>query len=122
MLAGHVDGVAGLLGAADVYVNPALAEAFPYGVLEAMSAGPACVVTDAGTAEAIVDGESGVVVDGRSRMRRLAVIALLRIPSGPVAWGRRRGTGVVEVQPQQMIDGTIEVQCRGDGGSDRRDA
>ena len=54
---------AGLLGAADVFVNPALAESFPYAVLEAMSAGCPCVVTDAGrTAEAIARRESGIVV------------------------------------------------------------
>jgi glycosyltransferase involved in cell wall biosynthesis len=63
LLAGHVERVADLLGAADVFVNPALAEAFPYGVLEAMSAGCPCVVTNAGgTEEAVRDGESGVVV------------------------------------------------------------
>jgi glycosyltransferase involved in cell wall biosynthesis len=55
--------VAGLLAAADVFVNPARAESFPYGILEAMSLGCPCVVTDAGgSAEAIVDGDSGLVV------------------------------------------------------------
>ncbi len=63
LLAGHVDSVPGLLAAADVFVNPALAESFPYGILEAMSLARPCVVTDAGgSAEAIVDGESGIVV------------------------------------------------------------
>jgi glycosyltransferase involved in cell wall biosynthesis len=62
-LAGHVADPSGLLAAADVFVNPALAEAFPYGILEAMAAGAPCVVTDAGgSAEAVVDGESGLVV------------------------------------------------------------
>lgn len=112
MLAGHVDGVAGLLGAADVYVNPALAEAFPYGVLEAMSAGRACVVTDAGgTAEAIVDGESGVVVPtGDPDRLAAAVIALLEDPER----ARRLGEAARErvssrFNRRQMIDGTIEV-------------
>jgi glycosyltransferase involved in cell wall biosynthesis len=63
LLAGHVPSVAGLLAAADVFVNPARAESFPYGILEAMSLGCPCVVTDAGgSAEAIVDGDSGLVV------------------------------------------------------------
>jgi len=63
LLAGHVPAVAGLLAAADVFVNPARAESFPYGILEAMSLGCPCVVTDAGgSAEAIVDGDSGLVV------------------------------------------------------------
>ena len=63
LLAGQVAAPAGVLAAADVFVNPALAESFPYGILEAMSLGRPCVVTDAGgSAEAIVDGESGRVV------------------------------------------------------------
>jgi glycosyltransferase involved in cell wall biosynthesis len=63
LLSGHVDGVGGLLRAADVFVNPALAEGLPYAVLEAMSIGSACLVTDAGgTPEAIEDGRSGIVV------------------------------------------------------------
>lgn len=62
-LAGQIPDPSGLVAAADVFVNPALAEAFPYGILEAMAAGRPCVVTDAGgSAEAIVDGESGLVV------------------------------------------------------------
>jgi glycogen(starch) synthase len=112
MLAGHVEGVAGLLGAADVYVNPALAEAFPYGVLEAMSAGRACVVTDAGgTAEAILDGESGVVVPTADPDRlAAAVVALLADPER----ARRLGTAARErvssrFTRKRMIEGTIDV-------------
>jgi glycosyltransferase involved in cell wall biosynthesis len=112
MLAGHVDGVAGLLEAADVYVNPALAEAFPYGVLEAMSAGRACVVTDAGgTAEAILDGESGVVVPTADPDRlAAAVVALLADPER----ARRLGTAARErvssrFTRKRMIEGTIDV-------------
>ncbi len=62
-LAGHLGDPGALVAIADVFVNPALAESFPYGILEAMALGRPCVVTDVGgSAEAIVDGESGVVV------------------------------------------------------------
>ena len=112
LLAGHVDGVAGLLGAADVFVNPALAESFPYGVLEAMSVGCSCIVTDAGgTAEAIVDGESGIVVPTGDPDRLAgAVIAMLSDP----ALGSRLGEAarkrvISRFSRKQMIDGTIAV-------------
>ena len=53
-LAGHLEDPGALLAIADVFVNPALAESFSYGILEAMAHGCACVVTDAGgSAEAI---------------------------------------------------------------------
>lgn len=47
----------------DVFVHPSWAESFPYVILEAMSLGRAIVATDVGgTSEAIVDGESGLLV------------------------------------------------------------
>ena len=112
MLAGHVDGVAGLLGAADVFVNPALAESFPYGVLEAMSAGRPCVVTDAGgTAEAIIDGESGLVVaPGDAGALAEAVNSMLEAPERARALGLAARERVISrFGRQQMIDGTLAV-------------
>ena len=78
-LAGQLGDPSGLLAAADVFVNPALAEAFPYGILEAMAAARPCVVTDAGgSAEAVLDGESGLVVPpGEPDALAAAVIRLL---------------------------------------------
>lgn len=56
------DSLAALRGA-DVFVHPALAEAFPYVVLEAMSVGAPVVASGVGgVGEAVVDGESGILV------------------------------------------------------------
>ena len=112
LLAGHVDGVAGLLGAADVFVNPALAEAFPYAVLEAMSAGCPCVVTDAGgTAEAIVDGESGLVVPTHDADALAEGIrALLADPDRAAALGAAARERVSTLfTRERMVAGTAAV-------------
>ncbi|MFN8113674.1 MAG: glycosyltransferase family 4 protein [Solirubrobacterales bacterium] len=111
-LAGHVPDPSGLSAAADVFVNPALAEAFPYGVLEAMAAGAPCVVTDAGgCAEAIADGESGLVVPvGDAEALAAAVNGLLadrdtaaRMADAAAARVRERFTR------ERMIAGTEAV-------------
>jgi glycogen(starch) synthase len=55
--------VPAVLAGADVFVNAAWAEAFPYSVLEAMAAERPIVATDAGgTGEAIEDGVTGRLV------------------------------------------------------------
>ncbi|MEZ5156091.1 MAG: glycosyltransferase family 4 protein [Solirubrobacterales bacterium] len=78
-LVGHVDRPGALVALADVFVNPALAESFPYGILEAMAQACPCVVTDAGgSAEAIADGHTGLVVPtGDSTALAAAVTRLL---------------------------------------------
>lgn len=61
----HADPSA-VLRASDVFVLPSWAESFPYVVLEAMSARLPIVSTDVGgIGEAIVDGESGLLVAPR---------------------------------------------------------
>jgi glycosyltransferase involved in cell wall biosynthesis len=56
----------GVLRGVDVFVHPSWAEAFPYVVLEAMSLGRAIVASDVGgVGEAVVDGESGLLVPAR---------------------------------------------------------
>jgi glycosyltransferase involved in cell wall biosynthesis len=112
LLAGHVDDVAGLLESADVYVNPALAEAFPYGVLEAMSVARPCVVTDAGgTAEAIINGESGLVVaPGDPAALADAVGAVLKSPERARALGLAAQERVLSrFDRRQMVEGTMAV-------------
>jgi L-malate glycosyltransferase len=55
-----------VLRASDVFVLPSWAESFPYVILEAMSARLPIVSTDVGgIGEAIVDGESGLLVGPR---------------------------------------------------------
>jgi glycosyltransferase involved in cell wall biosynthesis len=119
LLAGHVEGVAGLLAAADVFVNPALAESFPYGILEAMSLACPCVVTDAGgSAEAIVDGQSGrVVAADDARALAGAVIELLAAPATARRYGDAAAKRVRErFTRERMIAGTEAVYAELLGG------
>lgn len=54
------------LAALDLFILPSAWEAFPIGVVEALAAGVPQVVTDVGgTAEAIADGETGLLVAPR---------------------------------------------------------
>ena len=68
-LAGHVtflglrDDVHRLLGAVDVFTLPSHREGFPRSIIEAMAAGKPVVATNIrGSREAIVDGETGLLV------------------------------------------------------------
>jgi glycosyltransferase involved in cell wall biosynthesis len=63
---GYRDDVAALLRDADVFVLPSLYEGLPVSLLEAMAAGTPVVATAVdGTDEAIVHGESGILVPPR---------------------------------------------------------
>lgn len=62
-LLGLTEGPQEVLSGAFAFVNPAYAEAFPYTVIEAMSAGVPIVATNVGgTGEAIEDGVTGFLV------------------------------------------------------------
>jgi len=122
LLAGHVDGIPGLLAAADAFVNPALAESFPYGILEAMAIRCPIVVTDAGgSAEAIVDGESGLVVPpGDAAALAAALAALLTDREQARRLGEAAAVRVRErFTRERMIAGTeavyAELGARTDG-------
>ncbi len=95
-LLGLVDDVPAVLAGADVFVNAAWAEAFPYSVLEAMAAERPIVATDVGgTREAIEDDVTGRLVpafdadrlaeaildlvDNRDRAERMAAAARERM-------------------------------------------
>jgi glycosyltransferase involved in cell wall biosynthesis len=97
---------------AHVFVHPALAEAFPYVILEAMSAGKPIVASDVGgIGEALIDGHSGVLVPpGESARLAEAVVELLA--NGAMA--ERIGAGALarfesHFSLTQMIDGVIGV-------------
>jgi glycosyltransferase involved in cell wall biosynthesis len=73
----------------DVFVHPSWAESFPYVILEALSLGRAIVASDVGgIGEALVDGESGMLVPARDdRALAAAVVALLDDPARRSALG-----------------------------------
>jgi glycosyltransferase involved in cell wall biosynthesis len=107
---GEVRGPGPVMLAADVFVSPSWAESFPLSVLEAMSAGLPVVTTDVGgCAEAVADGETGVVVPARDAGALTA--ALGRLLDDPArarelgAAGRRRWQERFTVR--RMIEGTI---------------
>lgn len=83
VLLGHVEGSEPLLRATTVAVNPSWAESFPYSVLESMAAGlPVVATAVGGTAEAIEDRRSGVLVAPRDpRALADAIAALLDDPA-----------------------------------------
>ena len=102
----------GALSAMDVFVHPSWAESFPYVILEAMSLARPIVASDVGgIGEALVDGESGVLVPARdaaalsealsgvlddpARRRRLGAAALKRV-------GER-------FTKETMVDGLVSV-------------
>jgi glycosyltransferase involved in cell wall biosynthesis len=62
-LPGHQADILGYLREADVYVQPSLREGLSNALLAAMASGLPCVATDAGgTREAVVDGQTGILV------------------------------------------------------------
>jgi glycosyltransferase involved in cell wall biosynthesis len=67
-----------ILAACDLFVLPSLYEGLPITVLEAMAAGKPIVATAVdGTKEALVDGESGLVVPARDPVALAAAISRL---------------------------------------------
>jgi glycosyltransferase involved in cell wall biosynthesis len=106
-----VDPIATLRGA-DVFVHPSLAEAFPYTVLEGMAAGCAIVASDVGgVGEAIVDGESGLLVPaGSVPPLGQALIGLLDDPQRRAAMGAAARLRVERLFTREaMIDRLIGV-------------
>jgi len=95
VIAGPRHDVPRLLGAMDVVVAPSLAEGFSNVVLEAGAAGRPVVATRVGgNPEAIVDGETGLIVEPRDpgALAR-AIVALLEDPARRARMGeaaRRR--------------------------------
>lgn len=112
----HVDMVApwetpALYRSADVFVLPALSDACPRAVLEAMASGiPVIVSTNTGTADAVADGESGYVVpirDATAIAERL--LELHRDPDRRVRMGQAARRRAVELTWNRYADGVARL-------------
>jgi L-malate glycosyltransferase len=88
---GRCERVAELLFASDVCVLSSRAEGFSNAILEYMAAARPVVVTDVGGArEAVVEGETGHIVQaGDEEMMSARIIDLLRDPQAAAAMGER---------------------------------
>ena len=111
-LLGSTDGVAGLLTAADVCVQPGWSESFPYSVLEAMSLGLPIVATDVGgVGEAIEDGVTGRLVAAKDAgALGAAIVGLLEEPETAGRLGEAaRERMMSRFRLDQMVEGTLGV-------------
>jgi glycosyltransferase involved in cell wall biosynthesis len=105
------DPLAALRGA-DVFVHPSLAEAFPYAILEAMAAGAPIVASDVGgVGEALIDGESGLLVPaGSVPALGQTLIGLLDDPQRRAALGSAAKLRVQRLFTREaMIDRLVGV-------------
>jgi glycosyltransferase involved in cell wall biosynthesis len=90
----------------DVFVQPSWAESFPYVILEAMSLGTAIVATDVGgVAEALVDGDSALLVP--SRNDRALAAAVIELAGDP---GRRAELGAAALERGRLFSRTAMIE------------
>jgi glycosyltransferase involved in cell wall biosynthesis len=82
--------VPALLAASDLLVHPSLQEGFCNALLEAMAASRPVVATDVGgNGEAVVNGETGLLVPPADPARlAAAILAVLQQPDRGAEWGR----------------------------------
>lgn len=106
-LLGRRRDVPDLLHAADIFVLSSRQEGFPITILEAMAAGKPIVATDVGgCAEAVVDGETGLIVPPEDPAALAEAIAsLLGDPERARAMG---AAGRERVQREFTIDRMVE--------------
>jgi glycosyltransferase involved in cell wall biosynthesis len=111
-LPGSIANVAGLLGAADVFVQPGWSESFPYSILEAMGMEMPIVATDVGgVGEAIEDQVTGRLVPPHDPAAiAAAIIDLLSDPDRANTFASAaRARMMSRFRLQGMVDATLEV-------------
>jgi glycosyltransferase involved in cell wall biosynthesis len=109
---GYRDDIPELLANCDVFVLPSLVEGLPLAVLEAMASGRPIVATAiGGTAEAVIDGETGLLVEPRDAgalARAIQAVMKDEVLAGRLgAAGRARAAKCFGVEP--MIRGVAQV-------------
>lgn len=106
LFAGWRDDVAAVMSALDVFCLPSLWEQFPFSVLEAMAASRPVVATRVdGVPEAVVDGETGLLVPSRDTGAMAA--ALLRVVDSADLRTRMGAAGRARVTEAFSIDEMI---------------
>jgi glycosyltransferase involved in cell wall biosynthesis len=111
-LLGSIGNVAGLLGAADVFVQPGWSESFPYSILEAMGMGLPIVATDVGgVGEAVEDQVTGRLVPPKDpHSMAAAILDLLSDRARASAFGSAaRDRMMSRFRFGRMVDETIDV-------------
>ncbi len=114
-LLGQRTDVPALLAAADAVVQTSWAEALPTVLIEAGASGLPVVATDVGgSAEIVVDGETGYIVPpGDATQVAGRLIALLQDPAGAAALGQRAREHVVAMfSLQRQAQETIALYER----------
>jgi glycosyltransferase involved in cell wall biosynthesis len=106
-LLGRRRDVADLLHAADVFVLSSRQEGFPITILEAMAAGKPIVATNVGgCAEAVVHGETGLIVPPENP--EALAEALASLLADPELAGRMGAAGRERVQQEFTVDRMVE--------------
>jgi glycosyltransferase involved in cell wall biosynthesis len=109
---GFVEDPAAVLRGADVFVSSSWAESFPYVVLDAMALGRPIVATRVGgVAEAVRDGESGLLVEPRDAgALAQALIRLVSEPARADELGARARSQVrARFSLERMLEGLTSV-------------
>jgi len=109
---GHRDDIPDLLASCDVFVLPSLFEGLPISVLEAMAAGKPVIATAiGGTDEAVVHGETGLLVPPADADALAA--AIRTVLSDPVLAQRLAAAGKARVyekfSAETMMQGLMEI-------------
>jgi glycosyltransferase involved in cell wall biosynthesis len=119
---GHRDDVPALLAVADLFVLPSHFEGLPVSVLEAMAAARPVLATGVGgTDEAVVDGETGLLVPPRNPPALAAAIRRMRVEPELArrlaTGGRARVQGTFSLEATaRLVEGVYDDVLHGPGG------